>query len=206
MTTRIALIDEALVLNGSEPVGSEAAPGADTHLAAYNGAKDLVLTCHPWSFCTFTRKLGRLTASPDAHWTYAFELPGDMIGAPRAYFERGDARIPYTRVELTGDRKVLADVPDLWLTFTKDVPPGLWPSYVTEVVRLLVRSELAHAVREDRVLRDRLREDAIGTPHQMLQGGLLAAARALDDMAKPSPGVAEFSNPLIDVRTSRGGY
>lgn len=206
MTTRISLIDEALVLNGSEPLGSETAPGADTYLAAYESAKNLILTSHPWSFCTFTRQLSRYAAPPEIHWLYAFELPAERIGAPRAMFDRPDLRIPFTDYELFGASEVRTNCEQIWCCFTKDIPPGSWPPYVAEVIKLLIRAELALATREDRVMRDKLREDAVGSGGLVMQGGLLAVARGIDDMAKPSPGVGIAENPLIDVRHSGGGW
>lgn len=206
MTTRIKIIDAALVLNGSEPLGSEAAPGADTHIAAYESAKNLILACHPWSFCTFNRELSRYTAAPGIHWKYAFEVPTDRIGAPRAMFDRSDLRVPFTKFELFGTSEVRTDAEQLWCAFTKDVSPAFWPPYVTEVILLLTRAELALATREDRVMRDKLRADAIGDGGLVMQGGLLGVARGQDDMAKPSAGVGVYDNPLIDVRRSGGGW
>lgn len=205
MTSRIAFIDEALVLNGSEPLGSETAPGAETHLAAFKSAKNLILCCHPWSFCTFTRQLVRITQPPELHWKYSYELPPDMIGGARAFFDRSDFRSPFTNLELFGEREVRTDADRLWLSFTKDVPIAVWSAAVREVILLLLRSELALSIREDRSLRNDLRVQAIGTDAQMLQGGLLAAARGINDMGRPSQAAAAAGNPIIDVRRSGAG-
>lgn len=200
MTTRIALIDECLVLNGCDPLGSELAPGAETHIAAFVGVKDLLLTCHPWTFSTFIRQLNRQVAPPGIHWAYSYELPAEMIGAPRAYYDSKDFRRPFTDLELFGEREVRTDAAALWCRFTKDTQPALWPGYFREVVKLLLRSDFALSIREDRVMRDRLREDAIGSPREMLQGGLLAAARGIHDQGKPCDVLFEDTSPLIDVR------
>lgn len=206
MTTRIALIDEALVLNGSEPLGSEQADGAETHIACFTRASELILTCHPWACCTFTRELNRLTAAPDTKWLYAFETPSDMLGAPRAVYDSATAAVPFTGYELFGDRQLRTNADRIWLRFTKAVAPMFWPGYLREVIVLLMRSELALSVREDRVMRDKLREDAIGTAASAMQGGLLAAARGIDDMAKPSPVIGAGANPVTGVRMAGSWY
>jgi len=201
MTTRIDLINECLVLNGSNPLVTESAPGAATHIACFNRATELILSCHPWNCNSFVRALDRREVAPDPpHWQYAFELPNELIGAPRAFYDSKDCRRTTTRYQLFGQRDVQSDHPELWCRGPWNVEPAFWPGYLREVIMLLVRSELALSTREDRPLRDKLRQDAIGTPSEAMQGGLLAAARALDDMGKPSTVIADHDNPLIASR------
>src|SRR5690606_17673745 len=64
MTTRILLIDRALVRIGADPLGSESAPGAETHIATYQDVIEDLLTRHPWHFNTQVRQLNRLQAQP----------------------------------------------------------------------------------------------------------------------------------------------
>jgi len=202
MTTRIDLIDQCLVMNGMDPLGTESAPGADTHIACFSRATELILSCHPWNCNSFLRSLNRKEAAPDPpHWQYAFELPTELIGAPRAFYESKNCRQPTRHYQLFGQREVQSDHCELWCRGPWNVEPTYWPGYLREVIMLLVRSELALSTREDRVLRDNLRADAIGAGTTLMQGGLLAQARALDDMAKPSPVIAEYDNPLIAART-----
>lgn len=202
MTTRIDLINECLVLNGSGLLVSESAPGAETHIACWNRATELILSAHPWYCCSYIRQLNRRQDPPSpAHWRYTFDLPTELVGAPRAFYPDKDCRRPTTSFELLGPREVRTDHETLWCRGPWNVAPNYWPGYLREVIMLLIRSELALSTREDRVLRDKLRQDAIGTPSEAMQGGLLAAARSLDDMAKPSPVIADGSdNPLISAR------
>jgi hypothetical protein len=206
MTTRIDLINECLVMNGMDPLTTESAAGAETHIACFNRATELILSCHPWNCNSFIRALSRKSAAPDPpHWQYAFVLPSELIGAPRAFYSDKDDRTPTTRYQLMGEREVQTDHEQLWCRGPWNVAPNFWPGYLREVIMLLVRSELALSTREDRVLRDDLRADAIGAGTSLMQGGLLAQARALDDMAKPSPVIAEYDNPLIAARTGYTG-
>jgi hypothetical protein len=207
MTTRIDLINECLVLNGSNPLVNESAPGAETHIACFMSAARLILACHPWNCNSFIRQLNRKADPPQpAHWRYAFELPTELIGEPRALYPSKDCRTPTLAFEYVGDvdsptREVRCDHETLWCRGPWMAPPSVWPGYLTEVIKLLVRSELALSTREDRVMRDDLRADAIGSGTLVMQGGLLATARSLNDMAKPSPVIADLDNPLITVRT-----
>lgn len=202
MATRIGLIDECLVLNGSDPLGDESAPGADTHIACYTSAAELILSVHPWNCNSFLRQLSRKSAAPQPpHWAYAFELPADAIGEPRAFYASKDCARPTRAYELFGEREVRTDHDTLWSRGPWMVPPSAWPGYLREVIKLLIRSELALSTREDRVMRDKLRADAIGDGLSVMQGGLLATARTLNDMAKPSAVLLQAGNPLIDART-----
>lgn len=200
--TRISVIDECLVLNGSNPLGSEQAPGADTHIACFQAAAELILSAHPWNCNSFIRQLNRRSAPPQpAHWRYSFELPTSLIGDPRALYPDKDARVPTTSFEYVGSenstfREVRADHETLWCRGPWMAPPSIWPGYLKQVIQLLIRSELALSTREDRVMRDKLRADAIGDGLSIMQGGLLATARTINDMAKPSPIIAEYDNPL----------
>ncbi|WP_414462957.1 hypothetical protein [Hyphomicrobium sp. DY-1] len=206
MTTRIDLINECLVLNGSAPLINESAPGAETHIACFNRATELILSCHPWNCNSYIRQLNRKTDPPEpAHWLYAFELPTELIGAPRAFYPSSECRQPTTTFELMATREVRTNHETLWVRGPWNVEPTYWPGYLREVIMLLVRSELALSTREDRALRDSLRNDAIGNGLSLMQGGLLGQARALDDMAKPSPVIAQYNNPLIAARTGSYG-
>lgn len=207
MTTRIDLINECLVLNGMNPIVTESAPGAETHIACFMGAARLILSCHPWNCNSFIRQLNRKSDPPPAHWKFAFVLPTELIGEPRALYPSKDCRAPTLVFEYVGDatnpiREVRCDHETLWCRGPWLAPPSVWPGYLTEVIKLLVRSELALSTREDRILRAELRENAIGSGLSEMQGGLLATARTLNDMAKASPVIADHDNPLIAARSA----
>lgn len=200
MTTRIILIDRALVRIGADPLGSESAPGAETHIAVYQDVTEDLLTRHTWHFNTQTRQLNRLAAAPDQHWAYAYELPTEMLGSPRAVYDRAETRAPFTRYELFEERQLRTNAEAIWLKFQKATPPVYWPGYFRSLVVLNLMAEFALSVREDRVLRNDLLEECFGPPQMQGHGGKLAEARALSDMASPSPVLAEGENPLISAR------
>lgn len=200
MTTRIQLIDRALLRIGADPLGDESAPGAETHIATYQDVVEDLLTRHTWHFNTQVRQLNRLQAQPDQHWAYAYELPAEMLGSPRAVYNRPDWARPFTDYELFEDRQLRTNAEAIWLKFQKATPPVYWPGYFRSLVVLVLMAEFALAVREDRVLRSTLLEEAFGPPQMQGHGGKLAEARALNDMASPSPVLSEGESPLIDVR------
>ena len=199
MTTRLDLIKRAQARIGDEPLTSEADAGADTYLAIFDSVRDDLLSRVPWTFSTVTRRLTRLVDVPAQHWAYYFQLPSDMIGAPRAVYADDKSRNPYTGYELTENR-LATDAEAIWLKFTKRAEISIWPGYFVELHDTVLRSEFALSVREDRALYSTLREVAYGGEHMVGQGGLLHQAASLDAQSHPSPILAEGSNPLISAR------
>jgi hypothetical protein len=197
--TRLEIIDAALERMGEEPLGDEAAPGAATHLKVWSGVTGYILAANPWSFNTVTRKLTRLTDPPELFYAYQFTLPHDMLGAPRAIYDRADCKTPYTRWEIL-DEVLLADAAELWLKMDKQPNPARWPGYFAELVTLALMSEFALSIREDPVLRERLRGDCYGTPSEGGTGGLMGQAMTLDSQGKPSTRIQLGSDPFTSSR------
>lgn len=199
MTTRIDIINRQLLRIGSEPLQSEQADGADSHLAIYDSVLEDLISRYPWTFCTMTRRLVQKSQAPAQRWLYAYALPSDMLGSPRAVYDSESRRAPLTDFELsTGELQ--ADAASVWMTFQTKPSPVFWPGYFRELVVLAGAAEMALSVREDKTLRDVLRNDCYGTPSQMGEGGLFGQAKNYDAQSKPSPVVAEGVNPLIAVR------
>lgn len=199
MPTRLELIDDALARMGEEPLGDEAAPGAETHLAVYRGVTEHVLAVNPWSFNTVTRQLARLSDPPLRYYTYQFELPSDMLGAPRAVYDRADCKTPFTDWEIIGE-KICTNAEALWLKMDKQPDPARWPGYFSELIRRIIMSEFALSIREDAVLRERLRTECFGTASEMGTGGLMGQAMTLDSQGKPSPRVQMGADPFTSAR------
>jgi hypothetical protein len=80
----LEIIRAAQARIGDEPIETEADAGADTYLAIYDTKVDDIISRYPWAFATVTRRLTRLSVKPVAHWHFFFQLPSEMIGAPRA--------------------------------------------------------------------------------------------------------------------------
>lgn len=200
--TRIDLIDAALMRIGAEPLQSEAAAGADTHIAIFESITGFCLSANPWSWNTVTRRLVQLSEPPVRYWQYQFKKPSDMLGPPRSVFDCADTRTPFTRYELN-DGTLQTDAPQIWLRHDKRSAAGDWPGYFTELIQRALMAEFALSVREDRVMRAALHEEAFGTPRENSRGGLMGVAMDLDVQGKPSPVVALGNNPLFNARFQR---
>lgn len=200
MTTRLEIIQQCQARIGDEPILSEADAGAQTHLAIFDAVRDDLLSRYPWTFATVIgRRLVRLTVTPEAHWQYYYQLPSDMLGAPRALYQDAINRRPFTNFDITENR-VATDAESLWISYTRRADPVIWPGYFRELVNRVIMAEMALSIREDSVMFERFHQVSFGSPGQMGEGGLMAQAKNMDSQSHGSVILTEGSNPLIDVR------
>lgn len=198
MTTRIVLINRALLRIGAIPIQSDIIPGSEQHVAVYDGVVER-LAADPWTFLKTTRRLVQLATAPLRGWLYAYQLPPEMLGGPRAVYADQATDQPLTTFDIEGDQ-LLCNQPQVWLVFTRFDAVARWPGDFRELVTLALMAEYALSVREDRALHDRLYAKAFGTPAQNGRGGLYAAALENDSQGVPATTVGGGANPLIDVR------
>lgn len=202
MVNRITLINRALLRIGAQPLQSEDAPNAPIYLAVYDSVMERI-SVHPFWFLLTTRQLTRLSAAPPVGWLYAYQMPAEITGAPRAVYTDPKSLNVTTSYDLEGD-KLYANDAQIWLTFMQIEATGRWPGDFRELVTVAMMAEFALSVREDRTLHDRLYAKAWGTPSEQGTGGLLASALDNASQATPSTIVGDGVNPLIDVRHGFG--
>ncbi len=206
MSTRIEIIDEALVMIGAQPLQVETARGAASRIREYRVLLTGVLTGYPWWFATRTRELARLTGPAAAQWLYRYGLPAEVLGGPRAAYDQPTLRTPFHDWDLRASDdagrpgELLTNAARVWLRYPIDVAPQFWPGYFGQLFNACLQAQFAQSVREDAVLARTLREVAYGPPHMLGEGGLTAQARARDAQSKPSVELTMGDNPLIDVR------
>jgi len=201
MRNQVDVVNRALTGIGCQPITSFAAPGpaAQTPQQTFERILDDLLSKYPWSFAHTHAPLDRLTALPPAGWTAAFALPSDRIGPPRAYYESANDRRPFTRFHLT-ENMVYADASQLWAFYPRLPHPAIWPGYFSELIILCLQAEFALSIREDHVLRDKLRRDAYGPPETQGMGGQFGVAALLDSQAQPAGQVDGGHNPITSAR------
>lgn len=199
MTTRIEMLNRALLRIGADPLESEDDTVAPVHLAVFDSTAEFLAGIYPWTFLKLTRRLPRLVAAPEQHYQYAFQLPPERTGAIRAVYPSAEVRRASKAYHIEGER-LLTDLPEVWVTFMSLRSPAYWPGDFREGFTLLLMSELSFSIREDQAARDRLRVNALGTPQEQPLGGLIGQAAHNDSQAEPSDSMDGDDNPLIDVR------
>lgn len=204
MTSRIEQINVALYRIGNQPLIDETDPAAPQHIAIYESLLKR-MAAHPFSFFKSLVRLVRLATPPIAHFSYAYQMPSDRIGAPRGVYADQEKRKPVTDYDINGDQ-ILTDHENIWIACSRLRGPEYWPGDFAETFTLAMMAELALSVREDRALHDRLYQKAFGTPQQNGVGGLFQTALENDSQGTPSTVVGGGVNPLIDVRGGVSEY
>lgn len=212
MVTRNDLVNRASLRLGLGDAQTELPENAARY-ACYDGVVDDLLSRHLWRHNRRTRQLTRLNKVPDHYWKFAFQLPGDMLGDPRAAFDAASCNRPFTGWELVYDesgpaRVLVTDEVAVWLRYCIRSPESIWPGYFQNLAVLATMAELALSEREDKGLHDTLYVKCFGTPSEQGAGGLFAQCCVKDGQSSPSPLIAGGVQPLVDVRVNggRGGW
>jgi hypothetical protein len=202
MTTRIEMINQALIAIGAQPLQSETAPNGPRFVAIYKDAISTLCSEYPWQHCTSFAQLARLTVKPVPNqWAYAYALPSDMDGTPRAIFDSATSHIPVTEFEIYGGT-LYTDYEALWCRFTQQPNEAIWPGWFRGLAKRLLMAEYAIPAREDPAMRASLLGEVYGSPEYQGESGLIAKCKAIDAQGKPSRTIPIGSNPLVAVRWS----
>lgn len=206
MSTDLIVVNAALARIGCLPVATlESEDPAIVNIKrVYQTVLGDILSKAIWNCAIKTAGLSQLVTLPVRQWAYAYALPPDRLGLPRAYYQDKTCRVPLTELQLS-DNQVWCDAALVWAEYLYRPVPANWPGYLTEVVVLGVAAELALSVREDAALRNRLRVDLYGSDMYQGEGGQFGVAQSLEAQSHPSPQVQGGYNPLMSVRHSPGG-
>ncbi|WFS02213.1 hypothetical protein [Rhizobium tumorigenes] len=204
---RATIINWALTDIGAGPMfsiddGSDLAMQVD---ATWQRTVDQIFGMHDWHFSLVTVPMRRLAGSPGNGWQYGFDLPGDRIGAPLAYFRCIAPRPGLIRDFSLEEGKFFANEQSAWAKVKKAVDPDYWdPPWRSAFVKAL-GGELAVPVWQDEDLRERRRQEAFGTPSQQGTGGVFGRLMAQDKASAPVGDQSLLTNDVLtDVRPTGG--
>ena len=205
MTTSadIRLCNEALRLLGEFGIVSfeEGTDQAQTVGAIYSSKLTYLLTLHPWRFTLTKQRLARLTDVPDSEWLYMHALPVPMLALRSLFPTNAAGASPVKQYEIYGNR-VLSNLQDLWADYQVATDPDTWPPYFRQLALAALAADFSMAVGAGMSAADVFHRRAFGSPAEMMNGGLLGAARRLDSMQQPGSGIRDF--PLVTARFGRG--
>lgn len=127
----LTFINQALTRTGNSPVTTlnNGTPGGDIAGQNYDNLVKTALSGYPWRWATKTAALANITGEPDPPWTYAYQLPADLMhlrvvtvdGAPIEYEQQFN--------------KVLCDYgtdTDVIAKYIWNVPEAYWPGTFAE--------------------------------------------------------------------------
>lgn len=183
----IALCSRALLKIGAETIASFDEGTAEAEIAAnlYSTTRDAVLSLHPWNFATGQAVLPRLTATPVADFTYAFQLPPDLL---RVLSAGEDGRGRGLRYRIA-EHRLHTDVPSVTLTYVFRPAEADFPSFFDHLLIARLAAEFCIPLTGSTS-----RSEMLG----QLAESELRRARLIDAQQETPPRIEDFT--LIDVR------
>jgi hypothetical protein len=183
MATAIEICSNAFVRLGAPPISSFTEGGAQGIAAAnlYEPTLRAMLTDHRWRFAAAKRKLARLAAAPLNDWSYAFQLPADLLMLYRV--------IPSSEYQVYED-KIFSNVTEMDIDYLMRPNEGLFPAYFQLALEYKLASEFALIVTSNRSLAE---------TYELKSVEQLKKARFAD--AQQSPSVAVQSFDYIETRS-----
>lgn len=135
LIARVQLVSNALILLGDSPISSltENTTGATLGANLFENTYLAMLQNHRWRFASKSQRLNRLAAKPNTGYTYAFQLPSDML-----YIIKGDSR----RYEVYGT-EIHCDSESFQLDYIHRVQEDLLPAYFAKALEYNLASQFA---------------------------------------------------------------
>ena len=191
MLSAIDLVSSALTRIGADAISSfdDASWEAEVATQIYAPARDALLSAHPWTFATGQGQLTRLTATPLADYTYAYQLPSGFlraisVGAGTA----GDNAVGRGTDYRIHEQRLHSDAEAVVMTYIFRPDETAWPPFFDAalIARLMAefaipitesttRSEALHRLAEAR-FRSAKTADSQQTPPAAIEGFPLISA------------------------------
>lgn len=201
-TTDVKICSRALVNIGMKPI--QTLDGDDDVTQScnilYPMVKEEVLTMYPWNATKSKALLGRLTATPENEYQYAFGMPSGRISGALAIYDSGEVGAkPVKEWDVQG-KNILTNYEKIWGDFQFDIDESLFPGYIKNLITYILSARLAESLTDDSSKADKYDFIAYGNPGEKKMGGYFEVARGIDSRFRPTQKVQGFS--LIDVRGS----
>jgi hypothetical protein len=147
MAINLDVINAALTRTGNNPITelSDGTPGGNIAGANYARFRRAMLTVYPWRWATKTKALTAIDGTVDLPWTYAYQLPTDMLKL-RVVTADG---LPFDYERQFN--KLLCNVStdyDLIAKYTWDVPESFWPDTFGEAMTQFLEAMFLRGIGE----------------------------------------------------------
>ena len=170
----------------------------------YDDLMDSLIARYPWNFTRKYAALSRTNVTPLAQWKFEYQLPGDMVdpGLYAIYRTSAESEPPFKVFEVVGDRKLLANEQQLFISYTIRPPESDWPPHFYQLAIYAMTAELAKPLTEDNALMQEWRVFTYGTPQDQGEGGYFGTAKRIDSQMDPPARLFEYT--LIEARVGDG--
>jgi hypothetical protein len=197
----LSICSDALILLGAAPISSfsEGTDSAQACDRLYPDLRDTLLSSYEWTWSVKKVQLARLLTGPVNEWTYAYQLPSDMLSGVLAVRETtyaGELPIRYGW-EILGDQLV-TNLETVYIDYQAVISESKMPRYFVRLLRTAMAAELGMVVTDQINKADYFRQLAYGSPGENGRGGLFRDATNIDARGSSPQVIEDYS--LIDVR------
>jgi hypothetical protein len=148
---------------------------------------------YPWTFSLRKTQLAQLSASPTNVWTYAYQLPTDMVtGVPRKVFNSGSTGIPvFKDYEIQADQ-LLTDSATIYVDYQQTVDEVSMPEYFVNLLVYQMAWHLAEPVTDQITKAEYWRGIATGLAGESGRGGYFRTATNIDSSGQSTQVIGDY--------------
>ncbi len=198
--TKLSICSDALIMLGASPLSSFS-DGTDEAQVAdrlYDDVRDTLIMQYPYSWTIQKTKIARLADTPINEWKYKYQLPGDMLGNPKAVFNTSSVGANSIRDFEIYSAGLFTNLEDVWIDYQYLPEPAEFPPYFVRLLKTALAAEFAEPITDQITKADYFHSKAYGAPSDNMRGGLVRVAINIDGADQPSKSIQEF--PISDIR------
>jgi hypothetical protein len=180
--TGITICSDALLMLGAKAISSfnDGTDESSVCDRLYPDIRDSTLMMYPWSFSMKKIALSQLITAPTSVWKYAYQLPGDRLGSPRAVYDTAAVgATPRKEWEIQGDQ-VLTNLESVYIDYQYSTPEFAMPQYFVQLLKYQVAWHIAEPITEQAEKAGFWRRMALGEPSENGRGGYFRQATQID--------------------------
>jgi len=144
--TNIEICSRALIRLGANPISSFEDGSAESEIAyaLYGSTKNALLSSYPWSFATRQITLSLSQANPIADYSYAYDLPTDILRAISCGSGNRGRGIEFKIL----NGKLHTNYTDITLTYISEIDETDFPAFFSSALITKLASEFSIPVTE----------------------------------------------------------
>jgi hypothetical protein len=203
--TKLTICNDALLMLGAAEMTSftEGTDSAKICDRLYDDLKKYILSIYPWSFAKKKVQLARISDTPTTEWLYAYALPADMIGTPKAVFESSTAGTRQSQefeLYYIDQQRLLTDYTAVYIDYVADIDESRFPEFFVYMLRHALAADFAEPLTDQIQKADYFRALAFGSPAENGRGGLFRQCTQADAQGQRNQALGNNSFDLIEVR------
>ena len=201
MVSKFDICSTALVELGEDTISSFTAKTPPSKICGqiYPQYIKYLLSMRPWKFTKKKVQLARLTTAPLNEWSYAYQMPSDMLMMHGLFNSSSTGILPQTNYEIFEDQ-IFTDETIVYIDYQFQPNESSFPAFFTEFAIGAMASKLAMPITDDRGIEELKTVKAFGSPSDNYNGGLFGVCKKLDSMQDPTSAIR--ADTLLSARFS----